>query len=343
MGGLAVAVDWSERPDPSAFAPMVEAMGHRGRAGIRTAEAGAALLAEARLPRDGTEGWRIATAGPLTLVGDLRLWHLDALRSLAGIDDADPRMLALHAWAAHGAAMMDAVDGDFAFAIWDADTSTLFAARDRFGAKPLWIQQTPGGIRLASGTGQLVAATDPRPGPDPVTVERFLRDEIAYDDRSFHEGIRRLMPAHHLVATADGVTTTRYWNPSEIPERPATDVPATFRRLVVDAVADRLAGSMRTVSDLSGADTHRSPPPPTTSSPIASTPGGSSPCRRSSPARRPTSRHGSPRRSRPSRSPTATTRWASGTSTTTPPTWPRPACPSPTTSGTSWYVPRRSP
>ena len=252
MGGFAVAVDWEAPVDRAAFEPMVAEMAHRGPAGIRTSTPTGALLAEARLPRDGTGEWNIATVGSMSLVGDVRLWNTGPLRGLAGVDDPDLRLVLLHAYRAAGADMMDAVDGDFAFAIWDADSATLFAARDRFGVKPLWVRHTPNGIHLASGTGQLVAASDPRPDPDEVTVARFLRNEVPYDDRSFHEGISRLMPAHTLTATAAGSATTRYWDPSVVPPRPVDDPAAAFRDHLVDAVRRRLAGATRSVSHLSG-------------------------------------------------------------------------------------------
>jgi asparagine synthase (glutamine-hydrolysing) len=252
MGGLAVSVEWAAGPAPELFDAMVSSMGHRGPAGIRTTGDGTALIAEARLPRDGHDGWHIATLGPLTLVGDLRLWTTDDLAHASGTDTDDPRMLVLHGYAAMGAAVMVLVDGDFAFAIWDADTGTLFAARDRFGIKPLWIQRTATGVRLASGTNQLVAASDPPPAPDDLTVARFLNDEIPYDERSFHDGIVRLMPAHTLTATQATFTTSPYWDLSDIPQRPCDDVPGRFRTLLTDAVERRLAASTRTVSHLSG-------------------------------------------------------------------------------------------
>src|SRR5258706_193570 len=49
--------------------------------------------------------------------------------------------IVVHAWAEWGRAMLGRLRGELAFALWDARDRTLFAARDRFGTKPLaWTQ-----------------------------------------------------------------------------------------------------------------------------------------------------------------------------------------------------------
>src|SRR3990172_1656289 len=50
-----------------------------------------------------------------------------------------------------GTACLDRFIGMFAFIIWDTQTQTLVAARDRFGVKPLYLHQsTNGRLTLAS-------------------------------------------------------------------------------------------------------------------------------------------------------------------------------------------------
>ena len=47
--------------------------------------------------------------------------------------------------------MLARLNGQFAFAMWDSRERTLFAARDRFGEKPLYWARTPAGhVLLAS-------------------------------------------------------------------------------------------------------------------------------------------------------------------------------------------------
>ena len=45
----------------------------------------------------------------------------------------------VHAFEEWGAHCLDHLNGEFAFAIWDRETETLFLARDRFGIRPLFL------------------------------------------------------------------------------------------------------------------------------------------------------------------------------------------------------------
>ena len=58
-----------------------------------------------------------------------------ARRGHAFRTDGDTEVL-LAAWRAWGEALVDRLRGMFAFALWDASTRTLFAARDHLGVKP---------------------------------------------------------------------------------------------------------------------------------------------------------------------------------------------------------------
>ena len=181
-------------------------MANRGPAGTERATRTKALLAEARVRRDGPAGWQIATDGPLTLVGDLRLWNTNRLTDLAGTDADDHRQLLLAAYRHHGADMMDAVDGDFAFVIWDDDTGTLFAARDRFGVKPLFLRHTDTGILAASSVAQLIAADPDAAQPDAYAIQEYLSGRQRFATRTFIEGVHRLLPAHTATVSADPST-----------------------------------------------------------------------------------------------------------------------------------------
>src|SRR5205085_8207158 len=64
----------------------------------------------------------------------------------------------LAAWREWGERCLAHFNGMFAFALFDRRTRRLFAARDRFGVKPLYYWRTPGGgLALASEIKQFTA------------------------------------------------------------------------------------------------------------------------------------------------------------------------------------------
>jgi asparagine synthase (glutamine-hydrolysing) len=86
----------------------------------------------------------------------------------------------------------------FAFVIWDERERRLFAVRDRFGVKPLYLHRTPGGGFLASEIKALHAAGVARE-PDPITWATFLSSGM-YDhaQRTFWRDIEQVPPGGWL-------------------------------------------------------------------------------------------------------------------------------------------------
>ena len=125
--------------------------------------------------------------------------------------------IALHLYEDLGAGCLEQLRGQFAFVIWDEETGRLFAARDRFGLKPLFYAEHEGALHLASEAKALFAAGVPR-GWDERGVYHWL---LACPDerRSLFKGIRQVPPGHVLRAGRGGVRLERYW-----------DLPALRRR-----------------------------------------------------------------------------------------------------------------
>ena len=67
--------------------------------------------------------------------------------------------IALHLYEEEGGRIrLRQLRGEFALAIWDEPNRTLFAARDRFGIKPLYFAEAQGTLFLASEVKALAAA-----------------------------------------------------------------------------------------------------------------------------------------------------------------------------------------
>ena len=69
--------------------------------------------------------------------------------------------IALHLYEDYGTACLRHLRGEFAFVLWDGPNDTLFAARDRFGIKPLYYTTYRGTLYLASEIKALFAAGVP--------------------------------------------------------------------------------------------------------------------------------------------------------------------------------------
>jgi asparagine synthase (glutamine-hydrolysing) len=122
--------------------------------------------------------------------------------------DTEVILAAYERW---GAACLDRFIGMFAFLIWDEVERRLFAARDRFGVKPLCYAETRGGgLLLASEPGALRAAGVPLE-PDEVAWATYLaRGLTDYSDRTFWKPIRSL-PAGHKLTWEGGRTHIACW------------------------------------------------------------------------------------------------------------------------------------
>ena len=127
--------------------------------------------------------------------------------------DGDTEVL-LAAWDAWGPAMLDRLDGMFAFAIHDADKQSLFLARDRFGVKPLhWTELADGSVAFASELKGLLAHPLLRRAPDLRAVEDYLAWGYVPDDSCIVAGVNKLAAGHclHLQRGRPVPAPTRWW------------------------------------------------------------------------------------------------------------------------------------
>lgn len=118
----------------------------------------------------------------------------------------------LAAFSQWGEACLDRFIGMFAFAIWDTQSRSLFAARDRFGVKPLYYHKTrDGALLLASEIKALHAAGVARE-PDLLTWAAYLASGMHdHAERTFWNGIRALPPGHCLTWSEPHGLALRQW------------------------------------------------------------------------------------------------------------------------------------
>lgn len=151
-----------------------------------------------------------------------------------------------------GAESLHALNGFFAFAIHDAETDTLFLARDRFGVKPLHWAIAEGRFLFASGLRALLAL-----GADPAldldSIRQFLTYLFIPAPHGALAASRKLLPGHALTVDSDGVKEHRWYN---LVTRTRTPPPASahnvLHELLDDAVRMRLIADVPVGAFLSG-------------------------------------------------------------------------------------------
>ena len=116
--------------------------------------------------------------------------------------------IALHLYKEYGTHCLKYLRGEFAFAIWDSEHQTFFAARDRFGIKPLFYAIRDGILYLASEAKALFAAGIPAKWDlGSIATRAFY-----LGDQTMFAGIHQVPPGYYLMATPSGVRFYKYWD-----------------------------------------------------------------------------------------------------------------------------------
>lgn len=124
--------------------------------------------------------------------------------------------IALHLYQESGIDCLEHLRGEFAFAIWDEDKRQLFAARDRFGIKPLFYADDGRTLRLASEAKALFAA-----GCEAAWDKESVFQNLYFSfdqDRTLFKNVRQVPPGHYLIARDGRVSIHRYWD-ADFPAR----------------------------------------------------------------------------------------------------------------------------
>jgi asparagine synthase (glutamine-hydrolysing) len=118
--------------------------------------------------------------------------------------------IALHLYEELGTSCLKRLRGEFALVLWDEANQVLFAARDRFGVKPLYWTRVGETLALASEAKALFAAGVPARWDH----ESFFQIMHVYfdQDRSLFEGVYQVPPGCYLLATRQQVQIVRYWD-----------------------------------------------------------------------------------------------------------------------------------
>jgi asparagine synthase (glutamine-hydrolysing) len=275
MCGIAGLADFTRGPiDRALLDTMVDSVGHRGPDGAGAWVGGTAaatvgfghcrlavidLSDTASQPMQNTRCESAGRAPALTIVFNGEIYNYEALRaqlvarghSFASHSDTE---VILHLYEEAGPACVRLLRGMFAFAIWDAAANRVFCARDRAGKKPLYYRHD--GARFWFSSEPRAILRDPRVPSEvnPDAVHAFLALGYVPGDSSAHAALKRLPPAHTLVADSRGVRVERYWRLNYQPKLDIPEVEALeeLERLIAESVRLRLVSDVPIGAFLSG-------------------------------------------------------------------------------------------
>lgn len=161
----------------------------------------------------------------------------------------------VHLYEEKGIRCLEDLRGEFAFILWDRRTQTLFAARDRFGIKPLHCYSSGNGVFIASEIPSLFAA-GVRAKWDQANLWSYLHCHLSPTTTLF-EGIQQVPAGGYLLMTENKLNIGKYWD-LDLPKRDEygqhseEEHIANIRQLLIDSVGERLQAGVPVGVYLSG-------------------------------------------------------------------------------------------
>ncbi len=217
-------------------------------------------------------GGNVAAQQPMAYGPDGRFWlvyngeiyNFEALRDelaalghiFAGKTDSEVLLAAYAQW---GRDCLGRFNGMFAFVLYDRRFDRVFAARDRFGVKPLYVRQSSDGTLAFASEIKQFAVLD--------GWQATLNGQRAYDylnwgltdhtTQTFFVGVRQVAPGHFLefdVGAAEEMPPQTKWYVSSriVGEESFEAATRTLANLLEDAVRVRLRADVEVGSALSG-------------------------------------------------------------------------------------------
>jgi len=150
------------------------------------------------------------------------------------------------------------LNGDFAFAIWDARLRQMMLARDRMGVRPLFYVRHGAATYFASEAKALFTVPGLQAELDPIALDQIFTFWFPLAPGTIFKGVAELPPAHMLLARDGNVTVRPYWR-LEFPDadevedsRDEAAIAEEVRALLFDATRIRLRSDVPVGAYLSG-------------------------------------------------------------------------------------------
>ena len=162
----------------------------------------------------------------------------------------------VHLYEEHGEAFVDALNGQFAIALWDTTRRQLVLARDRTGIRPLYYTEAGARFVFASEVKALFTLPEIKRSLNVPALAELFSYWAPLEPNTVFDGVKSLPPGHVLVASDACVRSHRYWDwsfPAQADtSRTEDDCAAELRELLIDAVRLQLRADVPVGAYLSG-------------------------------------------------------------------------------------------
>ncbi len=249
MCGILGELSWSRPVERQTFEAALDELTMRGRdgRGVEFRDDGRVALGHQRLAIVDLSD---AAAQPMTNE-DRTVWltyngeiynHLELRRELEALGhrfrSRTDSEVVVHGWEEWGPGCTERFEGIFAFGLWDENKRQLFLARDHLGVKPLYFWHHDGGLAFASQPRAILQHPRFQPRLDLEAFRTYMLLGYVAVDECIFAGMRKLAPAHRLLAADNRVTVERYW---DVPVAPTIRDPEQ----ATEAIAAQLERSVK--------------------------------------------------------------------------------------------------
>lgn len=260
MCGILLAIGAAFRDD---FAAALATLQTRGPDTREILAHGDALLGHTRLAVIDLEGGRqpmVSADGRLAMVYNGEIYNFATLRreldavghTFATRSDSEVLLAGFLHW---GEAVLDRLDGMFAFAIHDLADGSVFLARDRLGIKPLFWGEHAGGLVAASTLAPFFALSAFPKKLDAEGLRDYLAFQTPLAPHTLLHGVHALPPGACLKWKVGTGGAARQWWTIPFPTAKAPEREALVEetdRLLAQAVKDQLVADVPLGAFLSG-------------------------------------------------------------------------------------------
>ena len=163
----------------------------------------------------------------------------------------------LHLYEEKGCDCPAELNGQFAFAIWDAKKKELFIARDRVGIRPLHYTVHGDSFVFASEVKSIFMVDGIPREIDPIAMDQIFTFWTTLPGHNTFKNVRELPPGHWLKISKGRMTVKKYWEIPFYPREECTDlsegeVKERIEELLTDAIRIRLRADVPVGTYLSG-------------------------------------------------------------------------------------------